>query len=158
LESSRVELQKDRGIYTIMYINSGAFLQRTAGEFMCRKWGFLRGFSGRLTRYRNGSRYFTFAQGAKRKVALLLPCVQQAGDRGPPTASGRWWRQRPGTRGARVSGGKRRGDHGDPMGMLTLDGIHHEDGLRRRAWQQAAVQWRQQLSGDYFTTGRCPTD
>jgi hypothetical protein len=24
--------------------------------------------------------------------------------------------------------------------MLTLDGIHREDGLRRRAWQQATVQ------------------
>jgi hypothetical protein len=38
-----VELRKGRGIYIIMYINSGAFLQKAAGGFMCRSWGFLRG-------------------------------------------------------------------------------------------------------------------
>jgi hypothetical protein len=54
-------LRKPRGIYIIMYINSGIYLQRTAGGFMCKKWGFLMGFSGRLTRHRNRSKYFTFA-------------------------------------------------------------------------------------------------
>jgi hypothetical protein len=105
LETSRVELQKDKGIYIIMYTNSGAFLQRVVGGFTCKRWGFHRGFSGRLTRHRNGSGYFTFAQGAKRKVAFLLPCVQQAGERGSPSgfrlevAPVTWNQRRSGERG-----------------------------------------------------------
>jgi hypothetical protein len=98
---------------------------------MCRRWGFLSGFSGRLTRHRNGSGYFTFAQGTMRKVAFLLPCVQRAGNSGSP--SGFRLEVASTTRNERRPSewGKRRGDHGDPRGMLTLDGIPREDGLRR---------------------------
>jgi hypothetical protein len=40
-------------------------------------------------------------------------------------------------------GGGRRGDHGDPMGMLTLDGIHREDSLRQcAATAGGGLTWR----------------
>jgi hypothetical protein len=90
-----------------------------------------------------------FFQGLIRKMTIhLLPPVQGR------TGTGDWggrgsgegaatWGPTPGVEGA---GRTREG--GKLVGLLTLDGIHREDGLRRRAWQQAAVQWRWQLSGD----------
>jgi hypothetical protein len=50
-----------------------------------------------------------------------------------------------GTRAPREKG---RGERGDRDGVLTLGGFHREDGLRRRAWQQAAVRWRWRRYGD----------
>jgi hypothetical protein len=47
-----------------------------------------------------------------------------------------------------VEGAGRTREGGKLVGLLTLDGFHREDGLRRRAWQQAAVHWRWRRYGD----------
>jgi hypothetical protein len=122
-------------------------LQRTAGGFMCKKWGFLMGFSGRLTRHRNRSKYFTFAQGAKRKVALLLPCVQQARDRGDH-GSGEGRRRRPEGLGAREDGAGCRGEEGDREGGLT-GGIDEERRPEFKEGQTSSWPW---------WPARCPAD
>jgi hypothetical protein len=44
LDTFRVELRKDRGIYIIMYINSGIYFQDLQGGFMCERGIFLGGF------------------------------------------------------------------------------------------------------------------
>jgi hypothetical protein len=44
LETSRVELRKDRGIYIIMYANPRVILQEVQGGFMCEREIFLGGF------------------------------------------------------------------------------------------------------------------
>jgi hypothetical protein len=44
LETSRVELQKDKGIYIIIYANPRVILQEVQGGFMCERGIFLGGF------------------------------------------------------------------------------------------------------------------
>jgi hypothetical protein len=44
LETSRVELRKDRGIYIIMYTNPRVIMQEVQEGFMCERGIFLGGF------------------------------------------------------------------------------------------------------------------
>jgi hypothetical protein len=54
LETSRVELQKDKGIYIIMYRNSRAYLQRSQVGLVLKNLIDL-GVSARFARNRNKS-------------------------------------------------------------------------------------------------------
>jgi hypothetical protein len=59
---------KRQGIYIIMYINSGIYLQDLQGG-LCVKGESFRGFSGRFTRHKNISNSYRKRQGSYCKTA-----------------------------------------------------------------------------------------
>jgi hypothetical protein len=93
-----------------------------------------REFSGEETRHKKTIQDKRKLQGAgcKKSRGRALPLSR--GEQGGGGAGG-WRRRCPGGRGARVRRGKRRGDQGEHMGLLTLDG----EGRREGRWRTAMV-------------------
>jgi hypothetical protein len=89
---------------------------------------------------------------------LLLPLDRnRTVARGYSGGSGGWWRQRPGGRGARVSGEKWRVDHGEHEGALTgrRDGRRTADIGEEKLWRLKAVAVFRCSIGDDEGLRRC---
>jgi hypothetical protein len=104
LETSRVELRKDRGIYIIMYTNPRVIMQEIQGGFMCERGIFLAGSLEDSQDTKIDLIVIGKGRGLTAKPPSLLPPIDPRvqGRRRP----GRWLHRRPGGLGDRVSGGK----------------------------------------------------